>query len=349
MKSATESKVETMNKNKLIITAPHKAEWIEVEPSDPGPGEVLIRTRKTMISTGTELTGYTGDFPPNSQWAKNIRYPWRDAGYSNVGEVAAIGSDVTGYQVGQRVASWGRHAAFNIVPLRRVQAIPDGVTDDQALFWNLGMTTMNGVRLAKIALGEAVILVGAGLLGQLAAQYARLCGALPLIVVDLSDRRLEMAKAAGATHALVGGREALLDEIREITRGRMADVVFEITGSPQVIPSLFRMARPLGRIILLGTPRNKVEVDFNGEVHTLGLQIIGAHVTTQPQVETPFNPWTPARNGELFFDLVLAGKLSVDNLITNRFPWQEAPEAYAMLAEDRTQAMGVVLEGWKDE
>jgi threonine dehydrogenase-like Zn-dependent dehydrogenase len=81
-------------------------------------------------------------------------------------------------------------------------------------------------------------------------------------------------------------------------------------------------------------------------VHTLGLQIIGAHVSTHPEVETPYNPWTPVRNGELFFDLVLAGKLRVDDLITHRYHWREAPAAYEMLVTDRTQAMGVILEGW---
>ena len=89
-------------------------------------------------------------------------------------------------------------------------------------------------------------------------------------------------------------------------------------------------------------------MNFHNEVHIQGLQIIGAHVTTQPQVGTPYNPWTPARNGELFFELVLAGRLKVDDLITHRYSWREAPAAYEMLVADRTQAMGVVLEGWRD-
>ena len=332
----------------LVVSEPFKSQWEEVDLPDPGPGEILIRTRKTLISTGTELTGYTGDFPPNSFWTTFIEYPWRKAGYSNVGEVVALGPDVTGYEVGQRVASGGRHASLNIQPLSRVQAIPDGVTDDQALFWQLGKTVMNGVRLARIALGETVVLVGAGILGQLATQYVNLSGGFPLIVVDLSERRLDMAKGHGATHTLIGGRDDLLDDIREITHGRMADVAFEITGNQNVIPFLLHMVRRLGRVILLGSPRGKVEVDFHNEVHTLGLRIIGAHTSTHPAVETPYNPWTVTRNGELFFDLIMAGRLQVDDMITHRYPWREAPEAYKMLAADRTQAMGVALEGWNE-
>jgi len=322
-----------------------QAEWSDVELPEPGPGKVLIRTRKTLISTGTELTAYTGDFPPGSVWAGVVQYPWQP-GYSNVGEVVGVGPGVTGYEPGQRVASWGPHATHAIQPRSQVQAIPDGVTDDQALFWNLGKTVMNGVRLAKIALGEAVVLVGAGILGQLAVQYAALSGAMPLIAVDLSERRLGMARDHGATHTLPGGRDELESDVWEITRGRMADVAFEITGNQSVIPVAVRLVRRLGRVVLLGSPRGKVELDFHDEVHTLGLQIIGAHVSTHPEVETPYNPWTPERNGQLFFDLVLAARLRVDDLITHRYPWRDAPAAYEMLVTDRTRAIGVVLEGW---
>jgi threonine dehydrogenase-like Zn-dependent dehydrogenase len=253
---------------------------------------------------------------------------------------------VSGYQVGQRVASAGRHATYNLQPLSEVQAIPEGVSDDQALFWQLGKWVMNGVRLARLALGEAVVVVGAGLLGQLATQFANLSGSMPIIAVDLSARRLEMAQASGASHILLGGRAGLLGEIGQITRGRMADVAFEITGNQQVIPTVLRMVRRLGRVVLLGSPRGRVELDLHDEVHTLGLQIIGAHGSTQPEVETPYNPWTAARNGELFWDLALAGRLRLEEMITHRYPWRDAPCAYAMLAADRSPAMGVVLEGW---
>jgi len=339
---------------KLVFTQPYKAEWVEVEVPEPGAGEVLIRTRKALISTGTELTAYTGDFPSGSVWARYIQYPFDGVGYSNVGEIVALGPGVTGYEIGQRVASWGRHATLQVMPLeglfKGVQVMPSDITDDQAVFWNLGKTVMNGVRLARIALGEAVVLVGVGILGQLAAQYASLSGAFPLIAVDLSEQRLRMAQAHchGATHGLIGDREGLLDEIREITRGRMADVAFEITGNQHVIPLALRMVRRLGRVILLGSPRGKVEVDFHDQVHTLGLQVIGAHVTTHPECETPFNPWTADHHGELFFDLVAAGRLQVDRMITHRYEWRDAPEAYRMLAADRTQAMGVLLEGWPE-
>jgi len=334
--------------HRLTVPEPFRAEWEACSVPDPGPGEVLIRTRKTLISTGTELTAFTGDFPSESVWASYIKYPWRSAGYSNVGDVVALGPGVSEFEVDQRVCSSGRHAVYNIQALSQVQAVPDDVDDDQAVFWQLGCTVMNGVRRAGIALGESVVLVGAGILGQLATQYVCLNGAYPVIAVDLSELRLRMARSHGATNALIGGWDDILDEIGEITRGKMADVAFEITGNQEVIPQLFRMVRRLGRVVLLGSPRGKVAVDFHDEVHTLGLEVIGAHVSTHPEAQTPYNPWVKARNGELFFDLVRTGRLRLDLMITHRYHWQEAPEAYRMLAGDRSQAMGVVLEGWDE-
>ena len=331
----------------LVLSEPFHLRWEEVDVPDPGPGEVLIQTRQTLISTGTELTAYTGDFPPDTEWSDYVRYPWRGLGYSNVGQVVALGPGVTELEVGQRVMSNGRHATLNIRPVSGVRAIPDGVADDQAVFLDIGRTVMNGVRLARIALGESVAVVGAGILGQLAVQYLSQGGAFPLIAVDLSEWRLQLAEAHGATHTLVGGQDELLDDIRRITRGRMADVAFEVTGNQDVIPPILQMVRRMGRVMLLGSPRHPVTVNLHNEVHTLGLQVIGVHTSTQPEVETYHNPWTRRRNSELFFDLVIAGRMRLEDMITHRYPWREAPDAYEMLATDRSRAMGVVFEGWE--
>jgi 2-desacetyl-2-hydroxyethyl bacteriochlorophyllide A dehydrogenase len=335
-----------MRSHHLTLAEPFHLRWDELDVPDPGPGEVLIETRKTLISTGTELTAYMGDFPPDSVWSDYVVYPWRGLGYSNVGRVAALGPGVDELEVGQRVMSNGRHATLNLRPVTGVWPIPDDITDDQAVFLDIGRTVMNGVRLARIAFGESVVIIGAGILGQLATQYLSRSGACPLTVIDLSEWRLEMASAHGATHTLLGGRDGLLADIRRITRARMADVAFEVTGNEVVIPSILQVVRPMGRVILLGSPRHPVMVNFHNEVHTLGLQIIGAHTSTQAEVETGHSPWTRVRNSEVFFDLTKLGWLRLDAMITHRVDWRDAPSAYQMLASDRSRALGVVLEGW---
>jgi threonine dehydrogenase-like Zn-dependent dehydrogenase len=131
--------------------------------------------------------------------------------------------------------------------------------------------------------------------------------------------------------------------IYDILGGRGADVVFEVTGNPRVVAGALRLPRRRGRVILLGSPRGPSTVDLHDEAHTLGLQIIGAHTSTQPEHETQYTPWTRARNAALFLDLVAARRLRVDDLVSHRYSYKNAAQAYDFLYTDRTRAMGVIF------
>ncbi|HZO86753.1 MAG TPA: zinc-binding dehydrogenase [Chthonomonadaceae bacterium] len=323
-----------------VILEPHTYE-------SPKAGEVLIRTERTLISTGTELTGLSGDFPPNSRWARYMRYPFV-VGYSNVGRVLEVGEGVDNARVGDRVMSMAPHATHALCLAKRLHPIPPGVDSEAASFATLGEIVLGGVRLSRVMLGESVVIVGAGLLGQLAARYCWIAGAWPVIVVDPAQGRLEFARAGGATHVLPMTAEEAVPEVERLTKGRMADVVFDITGNPVAMVGAVKLARKLGRVVLLGSPRGPVTIDLHEEVHTLGLEIIGAHNMVHPPAETPNTPWSIARHIELFFDWQDAGVLDVRPLITHRYPWRQTPEAFQMLLEDRTRALGVVLD-WSVE
>ncbi len=328
----------------LVIQEPKRVVFVEDEISEPGDNQVLIRATCTLISTGTEMTAYTGEFPPErSAWARYVRYPFRP-GYSYVGRVLKVGRNVTELNPGDRVFCPAPHSSLTLQSSERVVAIPEGISDYHASFANISSIAMNGVRMARIELGEAVVVVGLGIVGQMALQYSRLSGAFPLVAVDISESRLHFASLLGATHVVNPEKQDVLAAILSITKGRKADVVFEVTGNPAVVPSLPPLLRRGGRLILLGSPRGKTVIDFHDEVHTYGLHIIGAHASNHPSVETPFNQWTRRRNIELFFDLLSVGAVSVDKMITHRYPWRQAAEVYRRLAEDRTGTLGVILE-----
>jgi 2-desacetyl-2-hydroxyethyl bacteriochlorophyllide A dehydrogenase len=329
--------------HRTVITAPRQVVLEPEETAPVAPGNVLIQTQRTLISTGTELTALTGDFPPVSRWADYIRYPFT-VGYSNAGTVLEVGEGVTGVQPGDRVVSMAPHATFVQYPANRLSRIPDGVEDEDAAFSILAEIVMNGVRRSRVTFGESVVIIGAGLLGQMAALFCRKAGAWPVIVVDTAEPRLPTALAMGATHALPVLAGAARSEVERLTKGRMADVVFEVTGHPLAIPGAFKLARPLGRVVMLGSSRGPTTVDFHDEVHTLGLEIIGAHNSTHPSVATPHHPWTTARHVELFLDWLAAREIALKPLITHRYSWRQTPEAFQMLLEDRTQALGVVLD-----
>ena len=182
---------------RVVFQGPREACLEEVPLPEPGRGEILVRSLCSLISTGTELTAYSGDFPADSAWARYIRYPWV-AGYANVGEVIACGVDVDNVREGQHVVSAGPHASLVLVNADSLAPVPDGVSDEDASFLVLSTISLVGVRLAQISLGETVVVQGAGLVGQLATQYARLSGGWPVIAVDLAESRLATARAHGA-------------------------------------------------------------------------------------------------------------------------------------------------------
>ncbi|HZU13301.1 MAG TPA: zinc-binding dehydrogenase [Chloroflexota bacterium] len=331
-----------MHARTVIFPEPRQVELTEDDISGPAENEILIQGATSLISTGTELTAYSGDFPPNSAWSRYVRYPFHP-GYSHVGRVTAAGMGVHDLGVGTRVTTWSPHTTLTRAAANGAIPIPDGVADEEAAFTSLGAIVLNGIRLAAIGLGDSVAIVGAGLLGQLAASLAALSGARPVLVVDPAQRRLALAERRGATTVIPLPVADAGEAVREATGGRGADIVLEITGNPAVMPDAVRLARRNGKVIVLGSPRGPSLIDLHDEVHTLGVQIIGAHISTTPEAETPHTPWTRRRNSLLFLDLIAEGKLSVADLITHRYRLADAGDAYASLYADRSQAMGVVL------
>lgn len=344
-----------MKTKSVVFTAPNKVEIEEKEIGEPGPGQILARTLKTLISTGTELTMLSGDgFGAGGQ--KYPVYP----GYNNIGIVEKTGEGVTRVKKGDRIASWATHAAHVLVndmalaesvckgPILTqggLVKLDESIPIDDAVFFSIGIIVLQGIRLAHIQIGESAVVIGGGLLGQFAVNFAKLSGAFPVICVDVARERLDIARKSGAHFVIGAKKENIAEEIKTITKGRMADVVFEVTGSAAVIPWSLKLLRPMGRYILAGSTRGKVDgVDFHDDIHAKGIQIIGAHNFTHPMQETPYNPWTFDRDAELFFDLLKAKALEVKHLISHTCSWKDAQKIYAMLLKDRSQAMGVVLD-----
>lgn len=339
---------------RVMFPAPRQVVLEEYEVGEPGPGQVLLKAEKTLISTGTELTGLSGEFPSGSAWASYVRYPWWP-GYSSVGRVEAVGEGVPQLQPGMRVVGAAHHASAVVVGSGAVFPLPDEISSEEATFAHLAATVLNGVRRAHIELGECVVIAGAGLLGQLAAQYVRLSGGFPVIVVDLAEGRLQTARRLGAHHTLRLPVEQAHPEVLRLRKNRGveprrlqedggADVVFEVTGSPEVVADSVALARREGRVILLGSSRGPSRIDCHDHAHRRGITLIGAHGSTAPRHETLHTPWTRQRNAELFLELVATGLMNVKDLITHRYPGTKAPEAYQMLLEDRTRALGVILD-----
>ena len=185
------------------------------------------------------------------------------------------------------------------------------------------------------------MVIGAGILGQLVVQYVRVLGANRVIVIDPAPARLDMAAAHGATHTLAIASGDAEDAVADITDGRLADVVYDITGNAAVLPTAFPLARRFGKVLLLGDTGAPSEQRLTGDIIRRGVALVGAHSSNPPPVATDYAHWTHEHMTKLFFTYVARGQMQVEELITQRYAPQEAPAAYAMLTSDRSQAMGV--------
>jgi 2-desacetyl-2-hydroxyethyl bacteriochlorophyllide A dehydrogenase len=304
----------------------------------PGAGQLLIRTRATLISPGTERAFFLG--LPNTP----KQFPHLP-GYSNIGEVVTVGDGVSGWVVGQRVASASGHAAWVTAKASDCVAVPDGLADEEAVFFNLASIALQGVRKARLELGEPLVVIGAGLIGLLAMQLARLHGALPAIMVDTDARRLAFAQEVQAdATALVN--DQLPATIARLCEDEGAAVVIEATGHPEAILTAFALARPAGRVVLLGSTRGETEqVNFYRDVHKKGLTLLGAHNSARPHHESHPGWWVAHDDQRVTLRLLALGRLLVQPLITHRFGWRQALDAYERLKAWDVQTLGVVV-GW---
>ncbi|WP_436933498.1 zinc-binding dehydrogenase [Halovenus marina] len=332
-----------MSNETIVFDEPRSVMIEDRERPAPDADEVLIETERTLVSTGTELTILSGEYPDGSYWDEYAAYPF-EPGYNNVGEVVDTGDDVTSIEVGQRVGTYGPHAEYTVESADDCRPVPEGITTDQAAFFTIAEIVMNGVRRSSLTWGETAVVYGLGLLGQIAVQCCRVAGARPVIAADLAPSRHAYVPEGSAVETVDPTRTDPETAVREVAHGRLADVVFEVTGNPDAVTDELDVLRDQGRLVVLSSPRGETTFDFHDHCNEPSYRIIGAHNQSHPSVATPENPWTQHRHAELFFDLVAGGELAVEHLVSHRVDVAGASEMYETLLADRSDAMGVLIE-----
>lgn len=327
----------------IVFTGREQLELRRESVLEPGPGQVLLRTHKTLISTGTECICYQRNFASGTHWDRWVQYPFRP-GYSAAGEVVAVGPGVQGLAPGQRIAARTPHALYVLAPADRCVAIPESVTDEEATWFGLACIVQIGVRAAEHRLGDDVVIIGLGQLGQLVVQYARLSGARQIVAIDPAAARLALAQQGGATTILALGATEAQGAVRDLTGGRLADVVYDVTGHPAAFPGALGLARRFGTVVLLGDAGAPHLQNLTGDVITRGLRIVGAHDTHPPAVASDYAPWTHARMADLFFTYLARGQMNVATLTSRSFDARAAVDAYTLLITQRETVMGILLD-----
>ena len=257
-------------------------------------GHVLVRTRFTAVSPGTELAWINHD--PNTPG----EFPFRP-GYSGSGVVLAVADDVTNIPIGSLVAGCFKHAAEQDCLAEDLVVLPAGVELSAMSPFHLATIAMHGARRADIHLDSRVLVFGLGPIGLLAAQWALASGAREVLGVDLLRSRRDCARDCGI--------DACMPE--EIPHNAFSSVI-EATGVPSVIPQALQYTDVCGRLCLLGSTRGLVEhLDAYALIHKKQIDVCGAHLWGRAQAADCIR-----QDNDLCLDFVVQKRIHLAPLIS---------------------------------
>lgn len=335
-----------MRARRIVCPQRLRVELEDVTLPDPGPGEVLIATERTVVSPGTELAVLQGlENTPQS-------FPYRP-GYSGAGRIIAVGAGVEDLALGDRVVmdhlGHASHALCKVAGWRGqgLTRIPDEVPAAAAAFLPIASMALQGVRKARPELGESALVAGLGLLGLFAVRFLALSGTAPLLALDFDARRRAMARTFGADAAFAPDDAGLRQRVATATGGHGCAVMLEVTGAPQALPQLLPLLAEQGRCVLVGCARGITGgLDAYHDIHKKGAVIIGAHNYIRPARDSQPGYWTTRDDFRVLLDLLRTGRLDVRPLITATVPPDEAPRMYERFLAREPGLLGVVFD-WR--
>lgn len=327
--------------------------WMqEVPVPELGPNDVLIKVRKTGIC-GTDLHIYNWD-----EWSqKTIQTPMQ-IGHEFMGEIARLGSAVSGFEVGERVSGEGhitcghcrncragkRHLCRNTVglgvnrpgsfaesvalPAFNLFRVPKAISDEIASFFDpLGNAVHTALSFDQV--GEDVLITGAGPIGLMAIPICQHVGARYVVVTDVNEARLELARRMGATVAVNPQKTSLPSVMEQLGMTEGFDVGLEMSGNAQAMRDLLRHMNHGGRVAILGIPPKEVSIDFN-DIIFKGLIVKGIYGREM------FETWYK-------MTALLQTGLDVSKVITHRFPAEAFVEGFEAM---KSGLSGKVILDW---
>ena len=337
------------------------------------PGAVLIKTKKSLVSLGTErmLVEFgkanliskarqqpdkvkmvldkikTDGLMPTLETVFNKLNQPLPLGYCNAGEVIAVGKGVKEFKVGDRVASNGNHAEYVCIPENLVARVPDNVTDEEAAFTVIGSIGLQGIRLLNPTMGETVVVIGLGLIGLITAELL-LANGCRVIGFDFDQEKVDLAKSKGvhAVNLAAGGDQVKI--VNEQTNNVGADAVIITASNPSndIISNSANMSRKRGRIILVGViGLNLSRAEFYEKELTFQVSCSYGPGRYDDEYEQkgndyplPFVRWTEKRNFETVLHAISTGKIQVKPLITEQIALDDYEKIYGNIGKSKAIA-----------
>ena len=335
----------------LVYRNPYELEVVDVQKPTPGPGEVLVKIKACGIC-GSDVHGYTG--------STGRRTPPMIMGHEFSGVVEALGDGALRFPVGSRIAVQpavfcgdcdfcktgytnicpnklfygamscdGAFQEYLCVPEKLIYSLPDNVSyEDGALIEPLAVAYCGVKKIEDIA-GKDVLIVGGGTIGQLVLVVVKTYNPRTVIMSDLSDSRLNIAKKLGADHVINPGKEDFFAKLDNIIAGGKVDIAFEAVGIAPTVRQAMSALKPQGSCVWIGNSARNIEIDMQ-EIVTQELRVFGSYIFSHEEF------------GETI-KFMAKHKPDFSTLISKTAPIEQAPEMFNLLNSDVEKYLKVLV------
>lgn len=341
-----------MKTRALYFIAPAQLEIRRTELPEPAEGQVLVKSTCSAISAGTELLVYRGlapqDLPADttiSSLAGQLKFPLK-YGYALVGRIERLGKNVSSDLLGKAVFAFHPHQEEFVSAVNQLFLLPEKLSPEDALFFPNLETAINLVMDGRPVLGEQVVVFGQGIVGLLTTALLSRFPLSGLMTAEKYPRRRQMSRKLGATQVFDSTDTGLIKKIfEEISRGNQsdttgADLVFEVSGNPAALDTAIQIAGFGSRIIVgswYGTKASRL--NFGGNFHRNRIRLISSQVSTiDPALQ---GRWSKSRRFSLTWEIL--AEMRPEELISHRFSFEQAAEAFRQLEHSPEETLQVVL------
>lgn len=340
-----------MKRRSIIFKAPFEIEIAEQTVPGVGPAEVLVETKFSAISHGTEMLLYRGLFPGDMavddtipELKRPLHYPLK-YGYAAIGEVIEVGSEVNRDLIGRMVYGLHPHESCFIAGVDEIFPVPQDIEPLDALFLANMETAVNFLMDGSPVIGEKVVVFGQGVVGLLTAALLARFPLAALLTLDNFKLRREASRRVGAHLSLdptqPDTRETAIQWLKPDASEGSADLVYELSGNPGALNSAIAVTGFDGRIVIGSWyGRKQAALELGGRFHRKRIRLISSQVSSvTPALSAR---WSKHRRLDTAWDMIR--RIRPARLITHQMPFSRAQEAFALIDQDPAATIQVVLE-----
>jgi threonine dehydrogenase-like Zn-dependent dehydrogenase len=271
-------------------------------------------------------------------------YPITQAG-EVLAEVVEMGADVAYLAIGDRFVSYSSFDEYHAVAPDAWTRVDASVTDATAISAPFSGTALHCVRRSSIEIGDDVAIIGQGPMGLLVTQWAKVAGAGRIIVADLNQKRLQVARQMGATHTINASKEDGKKLLYEITENNGPDVVIDAGNTAATFPLALDLARNQGRVVVISWHTQPITIeDITRDFYHKELEIIATRATGPSQAyRSPYLRWTGVESQRLIARMMADGRFDPSPLITDTLPFDQFYEALRRVEEEQQKTVKVMV------